>query len=199
MAVNFTDNVIFDFIGLEFLNRYPKLQKLVVSLLYELSESTWFSMPQHVHEEANGIFDGCKSSNPRTGVTKQRLAVMNVGFDVLCAMAYTGSFINEKAPELPAEAIKLTMMCNAFSAFGEAAPGEHYFARDFMFATGGVFQNHLAHILHLPMSDGQDALYPHVNVTAPGIIGSISAMNTRGIAGGINMSPPRTAIPLQWA
>ena len=195
MAVKFTDNVIFDFIGLEFFNRYPKLQKLVVSLLYELSESTWLSMPQHVHEEANGVFDGCKRSNPRTDVTKQRLAVMNVGFDVLCAMVYTGNFLKEKAPELPAEAIKLTMMCNAFSAFGAAAPGEHFFARDFMFATGGVFQNHLAHILHLPLGADQEALYPHVSVTAPGIIGSISAMNTRGIAGGVNMSPAANCDP----
>lgn len=188
MAVRFVDNIVFDFIGLEFLNRFPLLQKLLSALMYELSLSTWIAQPQHVHDEVGGILDGCRKVNPGSPVTRSRLSVMNVGFDVLCALIYTGRFLREKLPQITPKDIRLAMMCNAFSVFGEAAGGGHYFARDFMFATGGSLQNHLAHILHRP-EDAKGELYPYVSVTAPGIVGSISAMNIRGVAAGLNMSP----------
>ncbi len=195
MAVRFTDSIIFDFIDMEFLNRFPLLQKLVVALLYELSENAWNTLPRHIHEEAAGMLAGCKKSNARTRVTLKRLIVMNVGFDALCALVYTGGFLHKHAPELEPGAIKLTMMCNAFSVFGRAAGGGHYFARDFMFATGGVFQNNLAHILHNPVSEQGERLYPYVSVTSPGIVGSISAVNINGVAVGVNMSPGANCDP----
>ena len=199
MAIHFADNILFDFIGLDFLNRFPLLQKLLVGLLYELSETTWLSQPPHIRDEVNGILDGCKKSNPFTRVTLSRLSIMNVGFDVLCALAYTGKFLLERVPQLAPEDIRLTMMCNAFSIFGSAANGEHFFARDFMFATGGTLQNNLAHILHRPIDGaGLDGnLYPYISITAPGIVGSISAMNVLGVAGGVNMSPAANCDPKQ--
>ncbi len=191
MAVNFVDNIVFDFIGLEFLNRFPSLQKSLVDLLQSLSQNTWAALPAHIHEEARGMLDGCKASNPNTRVTQPRLCVMNVGFDVLCAMIYSGKLLHEQIPQLQPEHISLPMLCNAFSVFGEAAGGGHYFVRDFMFATGGTLQNNMAHILHNPTNEQRslEPLYPYVSVAAPGIIGSISAMNIRGVAAGLNMSP----------
>lgn len=191
MAVNFVDNIVFDFIGLEFLNRFPLLQKLLIALIYEISLSTWISQPQHVHDEVRGMLDGCKKSNPNTLVTQARISVLNVGFDVLCAMIYTGGFLCQQIPQITPKDICLGMMCNAFSVFGDAAGGGHFFARDFMFPTGGVLQNNLAHILHYPEnSDGStDTLYPHVCIGTPGMVGSVSAMNMRGVAAGLNMSP----------
>ncbi|HWR23710.1 MAG TPA: hypothetical protein VN366_09600 [Feifaniaceae bacterium] len=195
MAVQFTDNVIFDFLGVEFLNRFPLLQKLLVELLYELSEQAFEALPGHIHAEISGMLDGCKKANPRTGVTKKRLAVMNVAFDVLCALAYSGEFFKKKAPEVAPELIRLTMMCNAFSVMKAAAGGGHYFARDFMFASGGVFQNNLCHVIHVPAKQQLTPLYPYVSVTAPGMAGSISAMNAGGVAIGVNMSPGGNSNP----
>lgn len=191
MAVNFVDNIIFDFIGLEFLNRIPPLQKLLTALIHELSLSAWLSQPQHVQDEARGILDGCKKSNPSTPVSQARISIMNVGFDVLLALIYTGDILRKRAPQISPNDIHLAMMCNAFSVFGEAAGGGHFFGRDFTFATGGTLHNHLAHIIHHPESVGDAAgdLHPHVSVTAPGIIGSVSAMNLNGVAAGLNMSP----------
>jgi hypothetical protein len=55
-----------------------------------------------------------------------------------------------------------------------------------MFATGGALQRNMAHILHNPKSgqDAQGTLYPFVASTAPGMVGGVSAMNTRGVAAG---------------
>ncbi len=197
MAVNFVDNILFDFLGLEFLNSIPLLQKMLAALLYELSESAWKSQPQHIHDEVRGILEGCRRSNPNTPVTESRLGVINVGFDVLCALIYTGRFLREFIPGLSPEHVRLSMMCNAFSVFGAAAGGEHFFARDFMFATGGVLQRNLAHMLHNPESgrSAAERLHPHVSISAPGIVGSISAMNMQGVAAGLNMSPAANCDP----
>ena len=188
MAVSFVDNIVFDFLGLDFFNRFPLLQKLIIALVHELSENAWASQPQHVHEEARGILDGCKKSNPATPVTQAHLSVMNVGFDVLCALIYTG-ILRKHAPQLAPENIRLSMMCNAFSVFGDKAGGGHYFGRDFMFATGGALHKHLAHMICRPEGAGDETVYPYVSVTAPGIIGSVSAMNLSGVAAGLDMSP----------
>ena len=184
MAVEFVDNIVFDFVGLEFLNRFPPLQKLLVALIWELSDDAWAAQPQHVHAEARGLLDGCRRANPGTPVTDARIGIMNVGFDVLCALIYTGDLLRKKAPQIEPEHLRLAMMCNAFSAFGEAADGGHYFGRDFTFATGGTLHKHLAHLICRP-----DDAHPHVSVTAPGIIGSVSAMNLSGVAAGLDMSP----------
>ncbi|MEZ4357121.1 MAG: hypothetical protein R2876_00570 [Eubacteriales bacterium] len=189
MSVNFVDNIIFDFIGLDFLNVFPLLQKLLVSFIHDISRSTWESQPKHIRDEVNGILNGCKKSNPKTPVTLSRLSIMNVGIDVLCALVYTGSFLRKQVPQLAPKDIHLAMMCNAFSIFGAAASGGHFFARDFMFASGGVLQKNLAHIICLPSKQDKVPLNPHVSITAPGMIGSISAMNIKGVAAGLNMSP----------
>ncbi len=195
MAVKFTDNVVYDFLDVEFLNRFPLLQKLIVEILYDLSEHTFNTLPGHIHAEISGMLDGCKKANPKTKVTKKRLVVMNVGFDVLCALAYSGEFFRKRAPEVEPSSLKLTMMCNAFSVFGAAAGGGHYFGRDFMFASGGVIQDNLCHVIHMPAPQAGKALQPYVSITAPGMAGSISAMNVNGVAVGVNMSPGANSDP----
>ena len=195
MATEFTDNVVFDFLGLEFLSKYPLLPKILVSLLFELSESAWLMQPSSIHEEVQGLYDGCVKANAKTKVTMQRLVVMNVAFDVLCAIAYTGDLFRKHVPQAKPEELRLSMMCNAFSAFRSAAGGGHYFARDFMFPTGDVFQYNLAHIISVPQGHAGTALYPLVSLAAPGIVGSICAMNARGVAGGVNMSPSGNCDP----
>jgi hypothetical protein len=106
MAINFTDNILFDFVSADFLNNFPFLQKLMVSLLYELCDDAYAALPAHIHEEIDGVLAGCKKANTRTKVTKSRLIVMNTGFDALCALVYTGGFLRERKIELPSEAVR---------------------------------------------------------------------------------------------
>ncbi len=195
MAIQFNDNILLDFVSADFFNHFPMLQKWMVALLYELCDDAYAALPVHIHEEVDGLLAGCKKVNPRTGATKKRLIVMNVGFDALCALVYTGAFLRERKIKLPPDAVRLTMMCNAFSVFGPEAGGGHYFARDFMFASGGVFQRNIAHIIHIPKGEAGETLHPYLSVTAPGIVGSISAMNARGTAVSINMSPAANCDP----
>ena len=195
MAISFADNIVFDQMRLDFLNRFTWLQKLLVGLVDELTQSAWQSLPAHVHDETGGLLDGCRKSNPKTKVTKSRLIVLNAGIDTMLALLYTGGILREQVPLLKAEDIRIKMMCNAFSAFGSAAGGGHYFARDFMFASGAVLQNNVAHIIHQPLGRSSERGLLHVCVTAPGIIGCFSAMNEQGVAGGINMSPAANCDP----
>ncbi|HWR18801.1 MAG TPA: hypothetical protein VN608_04205 [Clostridia bacterium] len=188
MAVSFTDNIVFDFLNVDFLASYPFLPKLLVALLYEMSEKTWESQPKSIREEVRGIYEGCVKVNPHTKVTLERLVVMNIAFDVLCAIIYTGDIFRDQAPQAKPEGLKMPMLCNAFSAFRSAAGGGHYFARDFMFSSARVLQNNLAHIISVPEPTVKDH-YPIVCLAAPGFVGSITAMNTRAVAGGVNMSP----------
>jgi hypothetical protein len=188
MAVSFTDNIVFDFLKVEFLAYYPFLPKLLVALLYDMSEKTWKTQPRSIREEVKGLYDGCLKANPRTKVTLERLIVMNIAFDVLCAIVYTGDVFREKAPQAQPDGLKMPMLCNAFSAFRSAAGGAHYFARDFMFSSAGVLQNNLAHIISVPEANASE-MYPLVSLAAPGFVGSITAMNARAVAGGVNMSP----------
>ncbi len=188
LAVNFADNIVFDFFGLDFLSGLPAAGDIIVSFVYELSRKTWASQPPHIHEELSGMIDGCNAANRGTKATKERLIAVNMGFDVLCALIYSGEFENI-IPNLLPENIFLPMLCNAFSVFGSAAFGGHFFGRDFMFTSGSVLQNDLAHIVTLPISGNGEKAYPFISMTAPGLIGSASAMNTAGVAGGLNMSP----------
>lgn len=104
--------------------------------------------------------------------------------------------------ELEAEHLEMPIMCNAFSVFGDATrDGHHFFGRDFMFPSAGVFQDTACLVIYNPRSLGGQTSLPLVSVTAPGFVGSIAAMNARGIAMGVDMAcsvlcnPARPGLP----
>ncbi len=86
--------------------------------------------------------------------------------------------------------LKLPMMCNGFSVFGKSAGGGHYMGRDFMFPTGGVYQDTACFIINNPVNvyseDGIKAL-PTVNLAAPGFVGSPTSMNSKRICCGVQI------------
>lgn len=194
MAIRFKENVLIDFIGIEFLKKNEAFKNSLLSFVYELSKSTYNALPLDIRDEVQGIYDGCVQSNPDTQVNMEHLIVLNVGMDVLCSLIYTGPFLLEKAPQLRPRDIKLSMMCNAFSVFGREAGNGHYFGRDFMFSTGGEFQDHAAHIIYNPTNEHR-VLHPFVSVSAPGMVGSIAAMNIHGVAAGVDMCPSANCNP----
>lgn len=195
MTEVFTETVVFSFIGSRILKRINLLRDALTQLIALLSKAEFANLPQDFREEIQGIYDGCKEQNAATKVTLDRLVAMNLGIDVILAMVYSGNFLLMSFSDIKPVDFTLPLMCNAFSVFGQAAGNGHYFGRDFMFPTAGVFQETAAMILYDPISPtGQKAL-PFVSVTAPGMIGCISAMNINGVGMGVDMSPAATCDP----
>ena len=195
MAVEFTNKVVFSFIGSKFLEKIKLLQEAFVFLIYELSKKAYAALPQELREEIQGLYDGCKSVNPGTKVNMEHLIVLNTGVDVLCSMVYTGNFSLRGIADLMPEDMRVPLMCNAFSVFGESAGNGHYFGRDFMFPTADVFQDTATMIIYNPSAQTGRKAIPFVGVTAPGIVGSISAMNINKTAAGVDMSPAANCEP----
>ncbi|TFH08137.1 MAG: hypothetical protein E4H08_08295 [Candidatus Atribacteria bacterium] len=148
-------------------------------------------------QELNGIYDGCKDAahfeNRTTKVKKNELWVLNMGLDLLLSIVYTGE-IRSHVP-LSVRHWRMPVACNAFALLNAAtkATKDHkgpFFGRDFMFSTGKVFQNVACHVIYNPVSKKGSALsLPVVSMTAPGFVGSIAAMNSEGVAAGVDMIP----------
>jgi hypothetical protein len=89
---------------------------------------------------------------------------------------------------------RVPIMCNAMSVFGDAtADGKHYFGRDFMFPSAGVYQDTACMIIYNPAYkyfwNWLRKPLPFVAVTAPGLVGCPTAMNVNGVGFGVDMSP----------
>lgn len=174
-------------------------------------------IPQVLRDEMKGIEDGCKASDPHTKVTYDRLFALNAGVDCLLAFIYPGDGLLEILAELDLrieelmlripglkvgpsglksifpsfkpEHFRLPISCNAFSVFGEAAEGKHYFGRDFMFPPADVFQDTACLIIYNPKYKNNKRALPFISMAAPGFVGCIAAMNIEGIGIGIDMAP----------
>ena len=189
MAMDFADRVVFSFIGSKTLEKIKLIQEVLVRLLYELSKETWNQLPVELKDEIQGVYDGCKSRNQKTRVDMEHLIVLNTGIDIICSRLYPGNFFKRVIPGIKPEDFRIPFMCNAFTVCGKSAGYGYYFGRDFMFPTADVFQDTASMVIYNPISTiGQTAI-PHVSITAPGMVGSISVMNREGVALGVNMSP----------
>ncbi|NIM15400.1 MAG: hypothetical protein GTO45_25765, partial [Candidatus Aminicenantes bacterium] len=118
---------------------------------------------------------------------------LNFGIDFLLAHIYTGAlFVDENIPPF---LLKAPIMCNAYSLFGEIANGKHYFGRDFMFPTAGVYQDTACLVIYNQTELPGKKWLPIVSQTAPGMVGSVAAMNSEGVAIGVDMSPTKLCNP----
>lgn len=194
MTGDFTEKVVFAFIKSKVLEKIKIIQEAFVHIMYDLAKSEYPKLPEEFKDEIQGILDGCKSSNPKTKVTLERLIVLNLGVDILCSMVYSGSFPLFRLEGIDPVEFKIPIMCNAFSVFGNSAGGGHYFGRDFMFPTADVFHKAAAMIIYNPINN-ENKTYPFVSVTAPGMIGCIAGMNKNGIGIGVDMSPGANSDP----
>jgi hypothetical protein len=221
--MEYTDRVVFSFIGSKALEKIKLIQSTFIRLVHELSKKAWNQLPEVIREEVRGLYDGCKSSNPKTRVSMERLIVLNTGIDIICSMVYSGNFFRTVMEGVEPEDFDIPMMCNAFTVCGKSAGDSCLFGRDFTFPSADVFQDTAALIIYAPMSPGaQDGsnrrairrvgvrpagageaeavlkdrrLQPFVHLAAPGMIGSIAAMNLHGVAFGVNMSPGANCDP----
>jgi hypothetical protein len=212
--MEFTDRVIFSFIGSKVLEKMKLVQGILIKVVHELSKKTWQKMPPEITEEIRGIYDGCRSRNPKTRVDLQRLIVLSTGIDTICSVVYSGKFLKRTLEGIEPEDFDIPMMCNAFVASGRSAGNGCFFGRDFTFPTAGVFQDTCAYILYSPVTlgEGYDNGYKNdpvsgilaerrnapiqfLNIAAPGMVGSIAAMNLKGVALGVDMSPGANCDP----
>ena len=171
---------------------------LVIELLEEVMKRPLQVVRSHTParytREIHGILDGCKAAKSDTKVTEEGLWLLNSAVDCLVALVYTGKigglrrYRSAFGADLLPQELNIPIMCNGFAVFGDAADS-HYFGRDYMFPTAGVFQDTACMVIYNPSNEDEDAELPVVSVTAPGIVGSIAVMNSKGVAGGVDMSP----------
>jgi hypothetical protein len=194
MCEEFNKRVVFDFLDIHL----PKeLEEILGELLKEIialmSDSIPQDLPSGILDELKGLEDGCRAANDRTRVSREGLGVLNYGIDGLLAFVYTGLHPAQKPlpSGLEPKHFRMPLMCNGFSIAGKAVNGRgHFMGRDFMFPTADVFQDVACHIIRRP-GDG----LPTVSVAAPGMVGSITALNMHGVGAGVDMGPSGACDP----
>lgn len=192
MANDYLNNVIPDFIGVVFKEKTKKIIVDFLEAVTSYSEINHKDLPKKYMREIGGLYNGCDAYKKSIGggtkwILSRRLLALNLGIDVLLAHVYSG--IEFEKLGISPDQLKIPIMCNAFSLKGDTVEGKkHYFGRDFMFSTAGIFQNLACMIIYNPQE--KDAV-PTVSQSAPGFIGSITAMNINGIAAGTDMNPTR--------
>ncbi len=221
MCKDFTKFVALAFVGSD-INKIRPLKWLAGLALEVLAY--WFAgnifpdVPARYKRELEGVLEGCQAvareANRETEVSWADLWVMNFGIDALLSIVYTGgsspvatqprqfhvqTVINKKPRtlwKLAPRHLRIPLMCNAFSVFGE---DYHYFGRDFMFATAGIFEKTACMVIQNPepiqTPHGAEGGLPFVSMTAPGIIGSIAGMNIHGVGVGVDMAPSGNCNP----
>lgn len=176
--------------GLPLLDVHHALVRIIHRMIHQRHVKK--AVPRPLKREIQGLVKGCEDyaaqRRRQTSVTAKELWVLNAGFDCLLSIAYTGK-LRAEVRGLRSEDLRMPMACNAFAVLNGAARGGPYFGRDFMFATGDVFQDVACHTIYNPVSEDSPASRPIVCMTAPGMVGSIAAMNLRGIAAGVDMIP----------
>ena len=195
MAMDFADRVVFSFIGCKSLEKIKLVQEALIRIIYKLSKKAYQSLQPEIQDEIQGLYDGCQSRSSNSRVDMEHLIALNIGIDTICSMLYPGILLKREMSDIQPEDFHVPLMCNAFTVSGKSAGGGCYFARDFMFPTADVFQDTAAMILYRPENAGGKTEIPFVSISAPGIIGSISAMNLEGVALGVNMSPGANCDP----
>jgi hypothetical protein len=194
MCEEFNEKIIFDFIGVDLPSGLERiLGELLEEIVALLASSIPRDLPPAIKDELKGVEDGCRSANGRTRVSADALGVLNYGIDGLLAFVYTGLHPTGRRllPVLKPKHFRVPLMCNGFSIAGQSVEGVgHLMGRDFMFPTADVFQDTACHIVRVP-ADG----LPTVSVAAPGMVGSITALNSNGVAAGVDMEPSGACDP----
>ena len=140
-------------------------------------------IPCELRQEMEGLLEGCRAANKDTLVTLKDLWELNAGRTQFLPTRIRQSLCPESLATRPSGAASLQRF---------AAPGtgkRRLFGRDFIFPTAHVFQDVACMIIYRPDSAGTTARHGIVSQTAPGFVGSLTALNSKGVAIGVNMTP----------
>jgi hypothetical protein len=203
MTTEFVENVVLDFFDLERITKSSSLINYIKKILIDLLGQACLKemradIPQIYIDEINALYRGCHEANRSSKVELMDLWALNFGIDYLLTHVYTGKIFKQK--KVPPSLLKLPITCNAFSLFGKYVKRKHnkrahYFGRDFMFPTAGVYQDVACLIIHNPEGRSDQRVLPFVSQTAPGIVGCAAGMNINGVAIGVDISPSRLCNP----
>ena len=189
-----------DFTG----SRGPKIlriHRLLIDVMHEMirSQGVRGAIPVSVHQEIRGLVAGCREAasleGRSTSVTEEELWVLNAGVDCVLARAYTGELLRARIPTLGPKDLWIPIACNGFAVLNDAAADGPLFGRDYMFPTGGIFHETAALVITNPDPVRSEGAVPMVSMTAPGMIGSIAAVNAHGVAAGVDVSAGANCTP----
>jgi len=192
MCTKFMNGIVPAFLKPGSVKPYKSLMgKLMIDLIKTNDKNISKVIPQELMNEMEGIVQGCKAVNPKTQVNLEKIFTLNVGVDFLLSQTYNIEGLWKSIPGITGANLKPPLFCNAFSVCNKATvDGKHYYGRDFMFPTANIFQDVACMIIYNPdpMLD-YPKREPVVTVTAPGMVGAITAMNAKGLAFGVDMVP----------
>ena len=136
------------------------------------------AIPDYLLEEMKGVADGANAANPSNKqITADDVLVLNEGLDSLYSILFTARLPNTQG------ATKDILGCNGFVVSGNATvDGRVYHGRDFMLATGGVFQDEALMAVYIP-----DKGKPFITLGAPGFVGLTTGINSQGLSMGVDV------------
>ncbi len=154
-------------------------------------------LPPFLLEEMQGLADEQHRLNASTAVTVDVLKTLNYGFDVITARVFSGHFLIETLAGAASASLKRALnrsphffrqpaYCNGIGVRkGWVKPGySGFLGRDFQFATAGVIQDFLASAIFVPAPGASG--FPAAGIMAPGFVGFFAAINSEGVAMGVN-------------
>lgn len=199
MSRDYVDNVVFDFMNMP---RHSVLGSIIGDTVFRLS--TWMDrdVPDEISAEIFGLWAG--SRHPALpGAARRRVLIrdlftLNYGIDVILSFVYA-----QVQPILAILGIKIKeymppVHCNAFSlsrglagSYGDGSPEDprpgHLFGRDFMFPTCDVFDQVACHVVYNFFPDDQGDQERLLSLNAPGMVGSVVALNEHAQIMGTDM------------
>ncbi len=193
MAGAYIRDVAFAFFGpspLSSPKALPGIKTLLVDMIEGAARKMLPDIPSEYIEEMRGIEAGCRDANPRTDVTLEHLMALNLGIDCVLSHVYTGEIFAQR--RVHPSCLRTPIGCNAFSISGPAAGGRHFFGRDFMFPTADIFQDAACLVIYAPEDESHRFF---VSQTAPGFVGTMTALNDAGVAIGVDMMPSSLCDP----
>ncbi len=196
MCTDFNNGIIFDFINWQIPKKTrDRLGEIIEDIINWVSQEMKQDVPEKFIEELEGMLKGCKEVNHKTHVDYESLWVLNVGIDALLSYVYTGILPSgKKSPlKLKSEHFAVPIMCNGFAAKGTDPRTQqpyHFMGRDFMFPTADVYQDTATMIIRKPATGN-----PTVSVAAPGMIGTITGINSCGVGVGVDILPSANCNP----
>jgi len=168
----------------------------LIDLLYKMltKEDAIAAAPPAIKEEVLGLVAGCADSpvfrkgkeKDKVKIEEKDIWVLNAGFDCLLAHLYALRLPKLRDPKMR-KLLASSIGCNSLALINGAAKDGPLFGRDFMFPTGGIFQELACMTIYNPISDEHPSLLPMVSMHAPGMVGSIAAMNNCGVAAGVDV------------
>lgn len=178
MARTYTAKLIEEYVGV---TEGSALYNMLYGMALTLAEKALYeeqAIPEEYVREMQGMVDGANAAAGQEIVTFNDVLLLNEGLDTLYAMLFTGKF-----PKVETASTEL-LGCNGFVVSGAATGGKVYHGRDFMLATGGVYQDEALMAVYVPEKDHG---YPFVTLTAPGFVGLTTGLNSQGLSMGVDV------------